>query len=418
MDWYWPTDDEIRDGLPGYQPTTKGHPRKIREAAELILAVRAPGHLRRRRHPQGPGRRGAAGAGRAHRHPRRHHADGPGRLPRRPPAVPRHAGHARQLHRRHVDAAGPTCSSPSASRFDDRVTGKVGGFAPDAKIIHVDIDPAELGKVRRPDVPIVGDCRLVIEELVSALKRPARRAAPTLPDRTRVEADDLAAGRRSTRSPTSSPSRATPSSRSSCSSSCATTRPTTRIVVSRRRPAPDVDAASTGSSTTPTRGSTPAASAPWASPCPAAIGAKVGRPDAHGVGRRRRRLLPDDGPGAGHRRRPSASRSRSPSSTTPTSAWSASGRRCSTRSATPRCTCRPTCPTTRCGPRPWAASACGSSRPRRSSRPSRRPTRSTTARSSSTSAPTAREKVFPMVPAGASNDDIITDPALGEGYVQ
>ena len=39
-------------------------------------------------------------------------------------------------------------------------------FAPEAKIIHVDIDPAEQGKVRRPDVPIVGDCRLVIEELV------------------------------------------------------------------------------------------------------------------------------------------------------------------------------------------------------------------------------------------------------------
>src|SRR5438046_2720492 len=56
------------------------------------------------------------------------------------------------------------------SRFDDRVTGKVSTFAPDAKIIHVDIDPAELGKVRRPDVPIVGDCRLVIEELVKAGK--------------------------------------------------------------------------------------------------------------------------------------------------------------------------------------------------------------------------------------------------------
>ena len=56
------------------------------------------------------------------------------------------------------------------SRFDDRVTGKLDGFAPDAKIIHVDIDPAELGKVRRPDVPIVGDCRLVIEELVEVIK--------------------------------------------------------------------------------------------------------------------------------------------------------------------------------------------------------------------------------------------------------
>jgi acetolactate synthase-1/2/3 large subunit len=52
------------------------------------------------------------------------------------------------------------------ARFDDRITGKVATFAPEAKVIHVDIDPAEQGKVRRPDVPIVGDCRLVIEELV------------------------------------------------------------------------------------------------------------------------------------------------------------------------------------------------------------------------------------------------------------
>ena len=69
------------------------------------------------------------------------------------------------------------------SRFDDRVTGKLDGFAPDAKIIHVDIDPAELGKVRRPDVPIVGDCRIVIEELVKAVRAEQgarQRAGPTL----------------------------------------------------------------------------------------------------------------------------------------------------------------------------------------------------------------------------------------------
>jgi acetolactate synthase-1/2/3 large subunit len=56
------------------------------------------------------------------------------------------------------------------SRFDDRVTGKVATFAPDAKIIHVDIDPAEQGKVRKPDVPIVGDCKLVIEEIIKSIK--------------------------------------------------------------------------------------------------------------------------------------------------------------------------------------------------------------------------------------------------------
>ena len=55
------------------------------------------------------------------------------------------------------------------ARFDDRVTGKLDEFAVNAKIIHVDIDPAELGKVRRPDVPIQGDCRTAIEAMVSVL---------------------------------------------------------------------------------------------------------------------------------------------------------------------------------------------------------------------------------------------------------
>ncbi|MCC6183702.1 MAG: acetolactate synthase large subunit, partial [Microthrixaceae bacterium] len=71
------------------------------------------------------------------------------------------------------------------SRFDDRVTGKVDAFAPDARIIHVDIDPAELGKVRRPDVPIVGDCRLVIEEMVRLLNhRTDGDVAAHQPDRS------------------------------------------------------------------------------------------------------------------------------------------------------------------------------------------------------------------------------------------
>ena len=56
------------------------------------------------------------------------------------------------------------------ARFDDRVTGKVGAFAPDAKIIHADIDPAEHGKVRKPDVSLIGDARITIEELVRAIK--------------------------------------------------------------------------------------------------------------------------------------------------------------------------------------------------------------------------------------------------------
>jgi acetolactate synthase-1/2/3 large subunit len=64
------------------------------------------------------------------------------------------------------------------SRFDDRVTGNPASFAPAAKVIHVDIDPAELGKVRQPDCPIVGDCRSVIEALVVQVRRELERERP------------------------------------------------------------------------------------------------------------------------------------------------------------------------------------------------------------------------------------------------
>jgi acetolactate synthase-1/2/3 large subunit len=53
-------------------------------------------------------------------------------------------------------------------RFDDRVTGRLAAFAPHAKIIHVDIDPAEIGKNRTPDIPIVGDVKRVLEKLNKA----------------------------------------------------------------------------------------------------------------------------------------------------------------------------------------------------------------------------------------------------------
>jgi len=55
------------------------------------------------------------------------------------------------------------------ARFDDRVTGQLSSFAPGATIIHADIDPAEIGKNRAVDVPIVGDAREVISELISAV---------------------------------------------------------------------------------------------------------------------------------------------------------------------------------------------------------------------------------------------------------
>ncbi len=181
MDWYWPTDAEVADSLPGYKPTQKGDPLKIREAAELINRSVRPvlyvggGILKAR----------AAEALLA----LAELCDLPvvttlmarGAFPDDHPlclGMPgMHGNYTAVTAMQEADLL-----VALGSRFDDRVTGKLDGFAPHAKIIHVDIDPAELGKVRRPDVPIVGDCRLVIEDLIKALV--ALGGADAQPDRT------------------------------------------------------------------------------------------------------------------------------------------------------------------------------------------------------------------------------------------
>jgi acetolactate synthase-1/2/3 large subunit len=63
------------------------------------------------------------------------------------------------------------------ARFDDRVTGKPSEFAPDAKVVHVDIDPAEIGKIRAAEVPIVGDLKDVLVDLVVAFRESTERRA-------------------------------------------------------------------------------------------------------------------------------------------------------------------------------------------------------------------------------------------------
>jgi acetolactate synthase I/II/III large subunit len=63
-------------------------------------------------------------------------------------------------------------------RFDDRVTGRLSAFAPHAKVIHIDIDPAEIGKNRAPDLPIVGDAKRVLRRIVKVLAELGPAAAP------------------------------------------------------------------------------------------------------------------------------------------------------------------------------------------------------------------------------------------------
>ncbi|MGB3412670.1 MAG: acetolactate synthase large subunit [Microthrixaceae bacterium] len=169
LEWYWPSDAEVASSLPGYKPTIKGHPRKVKEAAELITAAKRPviyaggGILKAR----------AAEA-------LKELAEMTG-IPVVTTLMARGAfpdDHELCLGMpgMHGNYTAVTAMQRSdllialGSRFDDRVTGKLDGFAPEAKVIHVDIDPAELGKVRQPDVPIVGDCRLVIEEMIRSIE--------------------------------------------------------------------------------------------------------------------------------------------------------------------------------------------------------------------------------------------------------
>ncbi|GGO70428.1 acetolactate synthase large subunit [Nocardioides deserti] len=164
----WPTELQ----LPGYRPVTKPHAKQIREAAKLILESRRPVLY------VGGGtiRSGASAELRAL-------AELTGMpvvttLMARgafPDSHPQHLGMP-GMHGSVSAVAGLQKSDLIISlgaRFDDRVTGRLDSFAPGAKVIHADIDPAEIGKNRHADVPIVGDCREVIADLVTVLKAEA-----------------------------------------------------------------------------------------------------------------------------------------------------------------------------------------------------------------------------------------------------
>jgi acetolactate synthase-1/2/3 large subunit len=169
MTWHWPSDDDVVDSLPGYRPTTKGHPKMIKEAAKLILSSHQPVLY------LGGGVLKARAAEIVRELAELTNIPVVTTLMARG-AFPDNHPLCLGMPGMHGNATAITAMQKAdllitlGARFDDRVTGKVSTFAPDAKIIHVDIDPAEQGKVRKPDVPIVGDCRLVVEEIVRAIR--------------------------------------------------------------------------------------------------------------------------------------------------------------------------------------------------------------------------------------------------------
>ncbi len=161
----WP--NEIT--LPGYRPVTKPHAKQIREAARLILESRRPvlyvggGTIRSGAHKELRALAEFTGM------PVVTTLMARGAFP---DSHPQHLGMP-GMHGTVSAVAGLQRSDLIISlgaRFDDRVTGNLDSFAPGAKVIHADIDPAEIGKNRAADVPIVGDCREVIVDLLSALR--------------------------------------------------------------------------------------------------------------------------------------------------------------------------------------------------------------------------------------------------------
>ncbi len=171
----WPSDVH----LPGYHPVTKPHAKQVREAAKLLATARRPVL-----YVGGGVIRAQAWAG------LRKLADLSG-APVVTTLMARGAlpdTHPQNLGMPGMHGAVPAVAALQkadlivalGTRFDDRVTGQLSSFAPHAAVVHADIDPAEIGKNRAVDVPIVGDLREVFADLVPALE--AEHARTGLPD--------------------------------------------------------------------------------------------------------------------------------------------------------------------------------------------------------------------------------------------
>ncbi len=161
----WPV--ELR--LPGYRPTTRPHGKQIREAAKLICTARKPVLY------VGGGVLKAEASAQLRQLAELTTIPVVTTLMARgafPDSHPQHVG----MPGMHGTVAAVAAMQRSdllialGARFDDRVTGQLASFAPNAQVVHADIDPAEISKNRRADVPIVGDCREVIVELIEAVK--------------------------------------------------------------------------------------------------------------------------------------------------------------------------------------------------------------------------------------------------------
>ena len=279
----WPTELD----LPGYKPSTKPHSRQIRAAAKMISEAKRPVLYV-----------GAACSWRATDELAQFVAKT--RIPVVTTLMAR--GAFPDSHQLHLGMPGMHGTVPAVTalqkadlliaigaRFDDRVTGKLDSFAVGAKIIHADIDPAEIGKNRDVDVPIVGDVKETLQQLNEAIDAyPApeadawRHQLSSMKNRYQPRWDEAPDGRLSPQEVVKRIGELSP--------------PDTVYAIGvgqhqmwaaqflpHERPHTFLNSGGAGT---------------MGYGVPAAMGAKVAEPDR--LGDRRRRLLPDDQPGAGH----------------------------------------------------------------------------------------------------------------------
>ncbi|MGF9661571.1 acetolactate synthase large subunit [Arthrobacter crystallopoietes] len=178
MTFSWPP----KIDLPGYRTVVRGHSKQVREAAKLIAAAERPvfyvGGGVVKAHASAELRELAEFVG----------APVTTTLMARgvfPDSHPQHVG----MPGMHGSVSAVTALQQAdllitlGARFDDRVTGVLSSFAPGAKVIHADIDPAEISKNRTADVPIVGSVKEILPELIQACReRFAEEGAPDLTD--------------------------------------------------------------------------------------------------------------------------------------------------------------------------------------------------------------------------------------------
>ena len=176
-DFAWPP----RIDLPGYKPTTRPHGKQVREAAALIASATRPVLY------VGGGVLKAGATEELAELVELTGAPVVTTLMARgafPDSHPQNLG----MPGMHGNVTAVTALQKAdllvalGARFDDRVTGQLSSFAPHAAVVHADIDPAEIGKNRKADVPIVGDAKATITELVTALG--AEHAAGRTPELT------------------------------------------------------------------------------------------------------------------------------------------------------------------------------------------------------------------------------------------